>query len=247
MRCLPSGSPAVRPKVDRVGAATKWLPLGISSETPLGRAGYRSPSGGRRRHPDGALDLAVLEAAFAVPPKARGSGPGRTGARRGNPSGGGLWRDDRPRIRFEDTSRCSHRGTNRRSFGSRARGLLRMKGVGRVNVDARRTNVSPTAGPRTRGTGCTGPSPLGSCRSLTRVIALRRRRREAPGGPTPFAFVHERERTLLPRCLWTREQGHGRRAPVEVTSPAPGRAAKTVKTGGLEPRGQDGSTQPIRC
>lgn len=61
-----------------------------------------------------------------------------------------------------------------------------------------------------------------------------------------FAPTHTWKQTLLSRCLCTREQGHGRKASVKVTSSAPGRAANTVESGGLEPQGHDGSAQPVR-
>jgi hypothetical protein len=106
----------------------------------------------------------------------------------------------------------------------------------------------PAAGLRTRRWWRTGSATLGSlaftlCRWLATPAATSATR---SGDSRTFALTHTWKRTLLSRCLCTREQGHGRTASGKFTSSAPGRAAKTVKSGGLEPRGHDGSAQPIR-
>jgi hypothetical protein len=95
---------------------------------------------------------------------------------------------------------------------------------------------------------CTGSATLGClafglCRRFAPPAATSATRF---GDSRTFAFTHTWKRTLLSRCLCTREQGHGRTASVKSTSSAPGRAAKTVESRGLEPQGHDGSAQPIR-
>jgi hypothetical protein len=106
----------------------------------------------------------------------------------------------------------------------------------------------PAAGLRTSRWRCTGSAalaylPFVLCRWFAELTATSATRF---GDLRTFAFTHTWKRTLLSRCLCTRRQGHGRKASVKCTSSAPGRAAKTVESRGLEPRGHGGSAQPIR-
>jgi hypothetical protein len=114
-------------------------------------------------------DSVALDAAFAAPPDARNLGPEQKAAASGNRCQAWPRRDDRPPIRFEDNPVFAL-GTSRRSFGSRASGLLMMKGAGWVNADARRATVSPAPSLRTRGWTTHRLSSPCTCRSIVQIV-----------------------------------------------------------------------------